>query len=284
MANFDCPLCRSATDVAGKVRFCPQCGWNKKQAAQQLRYSLKVLPIALVAAAILVFLFLHTAQKKTPMVYLLSIAFPAAVYALAYASVKRSLVKLESVPDLPSDKRTPSSAAAGTMAPLVPAAKDLALLRASRPREVRMSGRGKRSLATIALLACAFEGVLIWQLHRLWALTQSFAGFHRKDWALVGLVALLVLLPLSTWRQMARERKLLENGELAMGRVTKKWNTRDGSTVFYEFQDASGQTHKHSGMDYSRTLEIGMAVPVFYDRDNPKKQVAACAALHEAVM
>jgi len=294
MTNFDCPLCHSATDIAGKVRYCPQCGWNKKQAVQQLRYSLKILPVALVAAAALVFLFLHSAAKKTPVVYLLSVAIPAAVYVIAYVSVKRNLSKVESAPDLPGGRESQdhgsaggaASGAAGAQqpAPMEPTAKDRALLRTSRPREVQMSGRGKKSLGIIAILVGIFEIVLIWQLHHLWALTHSFGEFQRKDWALVGLVALLVLLPLSTWRQMARERELLENGELAMGRVTKKWHTRDGATVFYEFQDASGQTHKRSGMDYSRTLEIGMPVPVFFDRGNPKRQVAACAALHEVVM
>jgi len=289
MTNFECPLCKSPTDVAGKVRFCPRCGWNKKQAVQQLRYSLKVLPVALVAAAVLVILFLHTAAKKTPVVYALSVAIPLAVYVFAYVSVKRNLSKVNSAPDLPAagtqgaeGGRTKSEAA--SPAATEPTARDKALLRTSRPRNVRMCGRGKRSLAIISIVIGIFEGVLTWQLHRLWALTRSFGGFGRKDWALAGLVLLLAALAFSTWRQMARERELLENGEIALGHVTKKWNTRDGSTVFYEYQDASGQTHKRSGMDYSRTLEIGMPLAIFYDRENPKKQVAACAALHEVVM
>jgi hypothetical protein len=280
MANLECPLCHSATDKAGKLRYCPRCGWNKKEAAQQLRISLRLMPVAIVAAVLAVALLGHSAPKQSPAVYLLIVGIPTVVYLFAYVSVKRAMSKLESVPDM----QTPESADGRAPALIAePSPRDQALLRTSRPREVRMSARGKKSLGIIAGLVCVFETVLMWQLYRLWAMSHSFEGYQRKDWALVGLVVLLVLLPLSTWRTMAGERELLENGELTMGQVLKKWSTRDGATVFYEFQDASGQTHKHSGMDYSRTLEIGMPLAIFYDRDNPKKQVAACSALHEVV-
>jgi type VI protein secretion system component VasK len=280
MANLECPLCHSATDKAGKLRYCPRCGWNKKEAAQQLRVSLRLMPVAIVAAVLAVVVFGRSAPKQSAAMYLLIIGIPLVVYLFAYVSVKRAMSKLDSVPDLPARERV-----AGETASLIaePSAKDQALLRTSRPREVQMSARGRKSLGIIATLVCVFEAVLIWQLYRMWAMSRSFEGYQRKDWALVGLVILLVLLPLSTWRTMARERELLENGELTMGRVLKRWNTRDGATVFYEFQDANGQTHKHSGMDYSRTLDIGMPLAVFYDRDNPKRQVAACSALHEVV-
>jgi hypothetical protein len=281
MANLECPLCHSATDKAGKLRYCPRCGWNKKEAAQQLKISLRLMPVAIVAAVLAVAVFGHSAPKQSAAMYLLIIGIPLVVYLFAYVSVKRAMSELDSVPDLPARERV-----AGETASLIaePSAKDQALLQTSRPREVQMSARGKKSLGIIATLVCVFEAVLIWQLYRMWAMSRSFEGYQRKDWALVGLVILLVLLPLSTWRTMARERELLENGELTMGRVLKKWNTRDGATVFYEFQDAAGQTHKHSGTDYSRTLEIGMPLAVFYDHENPKKQVAACSALHEVVM
>lgn len=281
MANVECPLCHSETDTAGKQRYCPRCGWNKKEAAQQLRVSLRLMPVAIVAAVLAVVVFGKTAPKQSAALYLLVIGVPTVVYLFAYVSVKRAMSKLASVPDLAPRERVGGETANPLMEP---SPRDQALLRTSRPREVQMSARGKKSLGIIVALVGVFEAVLIWQLHRLWAMSHSFAGYERKDWALVGLVVLLVLLPLSTWRTMARERDLLEDGELTMGRVLKKWNTRDGATVFYEFQDASGQAHKHSGMDYSRTLEIGMPLAVFYDRDNPRRQVAACSALHEVVM
>lgn len=282
MANFECPLCHSATEPAGKQRYCPRCGWNKKRAAEQLRFSQKMFPLAIVLVAALTIVFLRGAAKQKDSAFWVIVAVPAVVYAVAYASVKRSLRKLETVPDPPgpaADEKGANITEKGEAGE--PSEADKALLQTMPPRNVRMGSRGKKSLSFIGTVVCVFEGILIWQLHRMWEVTRSFEGYQRKDWALLGLVALLAALPLSMWRAMAREQELLANGELTLGRVTKKWDTRDGATIFYEFQDASGETHKHSGMDYSRAIEIGMRVPVFYDRENPKRQIAACAALHE---
>jgi len=285
MANFECPLCHSATEPAGKQRYCPRCGWNKKRAAEQLRFSQRMFPVAIVLVAALTIVFMRGAAKQKDSAYWVIVVVPGVIYALAYVSVKRSLRKLEAVPDPPGAAVDEKGEAALEKGGAVePSEADLALLRTTPPRKTRMGSRGKKSLSFIAAVVCLFEGILIWQLHRMWELTRSFEGYQRKDWALLGLVVVLAVLPLSAWRSMARERELLENGELTLGRVTKRWDTRDGATIYYEFQDASGQTHKHSGMDYSRRIEIGMGVPVFYDRDNPKRQIAACAALHEVVI
>lgn len=238
------------------------------------------MPVAIVAAILGVVVFARSAPNQGASLYLLIIGIPAVVYLFAYVSVKRALGKLESAPDLPARKPGDEKTGGSTAEP---SPRDQALLRTSRPREVQMSARGRKSFGIIAVLVGVFEGILIWQLHRLWAMSHSFEGYQRKDWALVGLVVLLVLLPLSTWRTMARERDLLENGEVTMGHVLKKWNTREGATVFYEFRDATGQAHKHSGTDYSRRLDVGLPLAVFYDREDPRKQVAACAALHEVV-
>jgi len=294
MANFECPLCKAATDTAGKTRYCPKCGWNKRQAVEQLRFSQRMFPVVIVLGLVLTALFVRNAAKQNERAYWIIVAVPAVVYAVALISVRRNLRRLESVPDLPAPAGSGAkpeagggavaaggAGAGGERAHFAPTAEDEALVRTPRPRATQLTARAKRSLGFIAFAVCTFEAILIWQLYRAWAHTHSFAAFERKEWALAGLVVLLALLPLSTWRAVGRERELVENGEVALGRVTKKWNTRDGTTIFYEFQDMRGETHKHSGMDYSRRLEIGMAVPVFYDRENAKQQVAACGALYE---
>jgi hypothetical protein len=283
MANIECPFCHSATDSAGKLRYCPQCGWNKKEAAQQLRLSLKLLPLWVLATIIFAVLFLRSLPTKSQSLYGVALAIPLAAFAFAYLWAKRNLSKLESVPGSPKDRGATVGVSAHRAAE-EPTVKDRALFGVARPRGVRMTRRGKRSIGMIAALVCAFEGLLISKLAQFWSANYSSSAYQRKDWALMGLALLLLLLPLSVWRSIRRERGLLETGELTMGRILKKWNTRDGVTVFYEFQDQSGQTQKRSGMDYSRTLEIGMAVPVFYDRENPKRQVPACGALHEVVI
>jgi hypothetical protein len=53
--------------------------------------------------------------------------------------------------------------------------------------------------------------------------------------------------------------------------------------VEYEFSDYQGQTRKGLGFDYTEKLYEGMSVAVFYDRDNPKRQIAYCSTMHEIV-
>jgi hypothetical protein len=93
---------------------------------------------------------------------------------------------------------------------------------------------------------------------------------------------LLLLLPVGIWRSQVRECELLENGEIAMGKIVQQWkDDKNNSSVAYEFSDTQGQTHKGTGFDYTGKLYEGMRVPVFYDRQKPKRHIAYCATLHE---
>jgi hypothetical protein len=69
----------------------------------------------------------------------------------------------------------------------------------------------------------------------------------------------------------------------------REWRGRDGENCAaverrheYEFSDYQGQAHKGFGLDYTEKLYEGMSVPVFYDRDNPKRQIAYCSTMHES--
>ena len=66
--------------------------------------------------------------------------------------------------------------------------------------------------------------------------------------------------------------------------VVSEWRgDKDQSSIEYEFKDFQGQTRRASGFDYTQKLFAGMPVAVFYDRDNPKRQIPACATYHEIV-
>jgi xanthosine utilization system XapX-like protein len=169
-------------------------------------------------------------------------------------------------------------------AAIEPSAEDKALLRTSRPREIKMAKRGKFSLAVAALVVVTFGTPLGVHLYGEWARTLSFATFQTKDWGVVGGFILLLLLPVGIWRSQVRECDLLENGEVALGKIVRQWkDDKNNSSVAYEFSDSSGQTHKGMGFDYSGKLYEGMSLPVFYDRENPKRQIAYCSTMHEIV-
>jgi hypothetical protein len=158
------------------------------------------------------------------------------------------------------------------------------LLELPRPRPVRMTRRGKTSILVIAVAFLVFALALITMLALQPAPPRR--GSSPPPLALViGLpLGVLALMALVMQRAMARERELLGNGEVVLGRVTKQWAARNGSGIHYEFTTPSGETISRMTSDFSRQLSQGMSVLVFYDLFKPKKQVALCSALYEVVV
>ena len=69
-----------------------------------------------------------------------------------------------------------------------------------------------------------------------------------------------------------------------MARVTKQWAARNGNGIRYEFTTAAGEAFARMSTDSARLLDVGMNVPIFYDRQEPKKQVALSAAFYEVAL
>ena len=97
----------------------------------------------------------------------------------------------------------------------------------------------------------------------------------------IGLVAVIAFV---MRRSLAQQRWLLTMGELSMGRVTKQWTARNGNGIRYEFTTPAGGAFSGMTTDSARQLLVGMSVPIFYDPQGPKKQVALCAAFYEVVL
>jgi hypothetical protein len=211
------------------------------------------------------------------------LSLPAVAFLASYTLVRRSLNKLVAQPP---PARPPAGEAADSLRDAQasqPGPEYQALMRMSRPRDVRMARRGVFNLSLILLVVLLFLTLMVVELYRAWGVLHSFAKFETREWSMVGFTAFLLLILLSQWRTMARERDLLENGQLALARVVGKWASRNNSTITYEFQDATGRDHRAADTDYTRRLEPGMTVAVFYNRDHPKRRVAACATFHEVV-
>jgi hypothetical protein len=186
----------------------------------------------------------------------------------------------------PYNSFAPSVAVAGKSAdaPIEPSAQQQALLKTSRPREIRMSTRGRFSLSVAFVGVMGFAAIFGVHLYTIWQRKLSVAAFTPGDWVIAVIVAFMLLLPYAMWRSQVRECDLLENGEVALATVVRQWKGDKGSSsVEYEFKDFQGETRKGIGFDYTEKLFEGMPVTVFYDRDNPKRQIPACATFHEVV-
>jgi hypothetical protein len=292
MVGPPCPLCHGATRFAGNKPYCPNCGWNRSAALADVRSSLLALPIGIFLMAGFVFFMIRFLHFRNPYQFAIFTVFPAFGILINYFVSRRSLARLQTVPEpmmraatLPANSFAPSAAAAANSSAVVaPSAQQQALLRTSRPREIRMSTRGRGSLSIALLGVLGFAAIFGTHLYTIWMRKHSFAVFTTGDWVVAAIVAFLLLLPYTMWRSQVRECDLLENGEVALATVLKQWKGDKGtSSVEYEFKDYQGGTQKGLSFDTTQTLLEGMPVAVFYDRDNPQRQIAACATYHEVV-
>jgi hypothetical protein len=91
------------------------------------------------------------------------------------------------------------------------------------------------------------------------------------------------LLVVGFWTLIAH-RRLVRTGDISLGTVIGVRAGRKGKVpaIAYEFSDRSGRLISASSLDNSRTISVGMVVPVFYNPDNPQRdQVALCGSFYE---
>lgn len=289
-----CPVCHKRASVAGQQLYCMSCGWNREAGMRALSGSMRVTPVGIVMFAGFVLFLVFVWHFRDP-AQIAIIAVPLAFgLAFNYFYYKNRLAKLQALPVSVSSEPATETAWSGqaTNAPQAqpgptvmfpPDPKYEALLSVPCPRQIRVSTRGKLSLFVGLIVVAVFGSFVGKGLYATWAQAQSFAAFGSKDWLLVGLAVLLLLIPYGIWRAQVRECDLLENGEVAMARITGQWFNRSDYSIRYEFTDFLGHSHQGMCSDNTQKLQQGMAVPVFYDRQNPDRQIAYCATLHEVV-
>jgi hypothetical protein len=288
-----CPLCHGATRFAGDKPYCPQCGWNRDAAIVNVRSSIVSTPVGIFLMGAFVFFLIHFGHFRNPYQIAIFTVFPASGILINYFVSRRSLARLQplSAPMLraasvPTNSFAPSAdGGAKSSAAIEPSVQQQALLRTSRPREIRMSTRGRVSLSLALVAVLAFAAMFGLHLYTVWARKLSFAVFTPGDWVMAAIVALLLFLPFTMWRSQTRECDLLENGEVALATVVRQWRgEKSSSSIEYQFKDYQGATRTAVGFDYTNKLFEAMPVAVFYDRDNPQRQIASCATFHEVVI
>jgi hypothetical protein len=283
MPTQECPVCQATPVFAGRTPYCPRCGWQRQQVESQLRMNLKIAPILFAVLVVLVVvIWARSSGQGQGRMVALFMAFPAVLFAVNYWRARQNLKKLLEKP-LPADFPEKMPGAAPRSAESQSPTEYLAVMKTSAPREVSMSARGKMNAIMPVVVVVIFEAVIGKHLYFIWASAHSFALFANKDWIALGLALLLLLIPLAIWRSQDKERDLLTNGEIAMAKVVKQWRDRSNSAIVYEFTDREGHEHRSSSIDYSGKLCEGRSVPVFYDRANPKRQVAYCGTSHKIV-
>ena len=143
----------------------------------------------------------------------------------------------------------------------------------SPPRRVHLSWR-----ATVRLPAYAPFLLILW--HFLSILRMHFD----IDWALYCVIMVaLGIMTLVAYRRW-REIRLLQRGEVAMAFIESRENTAEwqDDRIYYHFITTDGTTVSGRALYTGYDVREGCSVPVFYDANNPRDYVVACASWFEA--
>jgi hypothetical protein len=296
MPLSECPVCHQKPAYAGNVAYCPHCGWNRSLAISSLQTSLNSTFVGiLMFAGFAAFLYWGLKFNRTPALMIFPF-IPALVIPLNYFFARKKLARLKAMPVSQQDKKFPRPSAvpsnfstfadnASSEAPTFrPSSRDEALLHAPAPRQIRMSKTGRIAMSVAAVGLSIFVIPMAASLYNHWNLYHSFANVQGLGW-MIAIEVIVALAAFGIWRTQVRECNLLRNGEVAMGRVVSQFtDQKRNSTVQYEFTDSYGASHRGGGQDLTSQLVTGSGVAVFYDRDNPKRNIPTCATYHEVVL
>jgi hypothetical protein len=144
-----------------------------------------------------------------------------------------------------------------------------------RPRPLRMNFKGH----FMGLLAAGLLGIVGYVAHD----QPHLFGFAEWDGAGLVLAIFLMLLVGLLWLwPCLRHRRLVAEGDIAIGQVTEGYH--DGS-MRYTFATPSGERFSKLGQTFrGADFSPGMKVPVFYNPQKPKGSVALPISFYELAM
>src|SRR5580692_9837865 len=162
-----CPMCQAAAVCAGKLTYCPHCGWQKKEAEAQLRLNLKIAPIIFALMTVLLaFLFFRSGQRQNGGLIGIFLAFPLIALVVSYAITRRDLRILLAQPPPVAQAAGAAASMDGSGVPAVtvdPRYEEL--LQMPAPRKVRLSRRGQFNLSLVVAVVLAFVSILLAELY-----------------------------------------------------------------------------------------------------------------------
>ncbi len=160
-----------------------------------------------------------------------------------------------------------------------------ALLDQPRPRQVKLSRRGRHWLLLLGAVVAVVEVLLLATLYSDWLRWNSMAELVRKNGVAFYAAVLLPLLPALYFSSLARQKRLLANGEIAAATVTSRFFTgRMGPYVRYRFKDRQGNSVEGESLDSTNLLREASTILVYYDTEDIGNQVAQCAAYYEVIL
>lgn len=282
MRQVKCPECGAIAQMAMNTRYCAKCGWNREGAIRRLKRFLWLLPVLIATFDCVGIFGAGFAKHDWPSAILIAL-LPTLLLGFVYAGVKQGLTKLRA-PATESSANASSVASDAAAQSAVAAEKSEQydfLISLPPPRPVQLGRRGKRLLTLLLAFAVGMEAFLLWSFYGAWQRSATVPNSRGLEILLICFMALVAALPFFVRRGILRDKALMESGVLAIGRITTQKNVKNASLITFEFRDESGRTLTGSGNDLSRSYYPEINVPVFYDAENPKRNLATCASFFE---
>lgn len=286
MALTKCPKCGAATTPAMGRSYCQECGWNREAAERRYVRVQWLLPVLILIFDFVGIVALGMERHDWPGAILFA-TLPTLLLGFVYAGVRQGLARMRS-PLRAAVAGASDEAAALRQAAEAEASREKSeqyafLLSMPPPRPVEVNRRGKRMLTLSLLFAFGMEAFLLWTLYGVAQRASMVPNSQGAEILLAFFMILMASWPLFVRRGIVRHQKLMENGAVAIGRITEQRDFKNASAIRYEFEDSAGHTVTGLGNDRTRSFSPGMSVPVFYDPQNPKRQIAVCCAYSEIV-
>jgi hypothetical protein len=276
MGVADCPRCGNSAESAGERAFCPNCGWNGKQAAEDLRVQLKVLPYVFGSFLVVALITWHSWRGVAVLC-----GFASIVTATNYVKSlwQRHRLKLQSTMD-----QKFHSSGLGASAGIVPT--DFVIPKRFQhlpnlipPRQLKMKRVFRALFFLLAFIAITFAWVCVSLLIPPHKHPDDPRDGLRLLWIPSGILFALVWSFLSE----RRRRRLLTKGKVVFALVKGSKAGRGALLpgIIYQFQTAKGKDLEDFDQDWTDSFHVGMVVPVFYDPAKPENHVAMCASFYD---
>ncbi len=156
-----------------------------------------------------------------------------------------------------------------------------------RPRFIRMQRKQRFWVAVVVASMVVIPTVLFGILLTEWKAHPPKQTMQSDIWSTVPFVAGALFFLLMLYIVLRRDRRLVTQGEIAIGRIVsvRTGGRRRGRIVTYEFLDRSGRLITASCADNIRSFSEGMAIPVFFNSENPESdQIALCGTPYEVAI
>jgi hypothetical protein len=281
MPKVNCPHCASpAVRVSlmdGYKFYCSRCGWNHEIVRGELSSTIKV-SLFLVTLGVIFAAVVGVRNPGEGWLWVgIVLAFSALplFYALSALHQLRKLRKLSfqpvaheigtfTVSEMGSASDVPSKT-------IVFKEKEFPeLVALPRPRKLRMSWKGRGYFAFALIVVGLYT---VYGLPAAWSEFSNPHSLRGRDWTILLPLAVIYGYSIAFFRNRLRERQILANGELASGYVTAQNNGRYTQSIQYCFRLAGGKLITSRCNDASRSVYEGMTVPVFYDAENPTRNI-----------